>query len=195
VYPDPGRGPGNGGYVLFVGRLTLEKGIKTLLDAWQRLRLKRRLLIVGEGPLDEVVREACRHDESIHWLGPKSCAEVKALMGEASVLIFPSEWYETFGRVVIESFAKGTPVLASRLGAMKEIIADGHTGLLFEPGSAEDLGQKLQTILRDSDVLLEMRALARAEYEKKYTAEQNLRVLLGIYQSSRGTLNKKCATA
>jgi glycosyltransferase involved in cell wall biosynthesis len=194
VYPDPGRGTGNGGYVLFVGRLTMEKGVKTLLDAWQRLRLTRRLIIVGEGPLDELVRAASRDDESIQWLGPKSCAEVKALMGEASVLIFPSEWYETFGRVVIESFAKGTPVLASRLGAMKEIISDGRTGLLFEPGNADDLGQKLKTILGDPNELLEMRALARAEYEKKYTAEQNLRVLLSIYQASRGALLKKCAT-
>jgi glycosyltransferase involved in cell wall biosynthesis len=184
VYPDSGPGQGSEGYALFVGRLSTEKGLLTLLSAWEKVQSTRTLKIVGEGPLMGPVQAACERNDSIQLLGARSATEVGALMGKASVLIFPSEWYETFGRVAIESFAKGTPVVASRLGAMAELIQDGYTGLLFEPRNPEDLAMKLQWLFDNSDKLTEMRGAARLEYETKYTAEKNLTVLLDAYRQA-----------
>jgi glycosyltransferase involved in cell wall biosynthesis len=107
VHPDPGPGEGRGGYALFVGRLSPEKGLGTLLMAWERLGGKVPLKIVGDGPLAPEVQEAQKRIPGVEWLGRKAPEEVYALMGEASFLVFPSEWYETFGRVAIEAFAKG----------------------------------------------------------------------------------------
>src|SRR5258705_10926100 len=115
---DPGTGNGSGRYALFVGRLSPEKGIRTLLDAWRSLATELPLRIVGDGPLADDVREAERATPGIEWMGRQNRAEVARLMGEATLLICPSVWYEGFGLVVIESFASGTPVIASRLGAL-----------------------------------------------------------------------------
>ena len=185
VYPDPGPAAGGGGYVLYVGRLNPEKGIETLLSAWDTLDTSWKLKIVGEGPLAARVAQYCESKVNAEWLGVKGGAEVKELMGAAEALVFPSEWYETFGRVAIESFAKGTPVVASRLGAMAEIIREKETGLLFEPGNASDLAGKLRWAFTHSDELLKMRAGARADYEAKYTAKENCRLLVSAYEAAR----------
>jgi glycosyltransferase involved in cell wall biosynthesis len=182
VYPDPGAGTGAGDFVLFAGRLTREKGIQTLLSAWDRLRPGSTLKIVGEGPLSEELRAASQHIPNVQWLGARSSSEVKDLMGAAKLLVFPSEWYETFGRVAIESFAKGTPVIASRIGAISEVVDDLHTGLLFEPGNVADLALKLQWALEHPAQLQTMRTAARAEYLRKYSAEQNCRQLIECYR-------------
>jgi glycosyltransferase involved in cell wall biosynthesis len=118
VYPDPGVGLGSGGYALYVGRLSEEKGVDTLLEAWEQLSVKIPLKIVGDGPLASQVAEFTKRLPQVEWLGRRGIAEVHALMGESKFLIFPSKWYETFGRVAVEAFAKGTPVIASKIGAM-----------------------------------------------------------------------------
>ncbi len=185
VYPDPGAGKGDGGYVLFVGRLTDEKGLATLLSAWGLLKSPWQLKIVGEGPLASYVQAFCKKDGTVEWLGARNSSDVKELMGAATVLVFPSEWYETFGRVAIESFAKGTPVIASRLGAMAEIVHDMDTGRLFEPGDPSDLANKLQWVRDNPGSLLQMRQSARREYESKYTVVENCRALIEAYQSAQ----------
>jgi glycosyltransferase involved in cell wall biosynthesis len=103
-------------------------------------------------------------------------------MGAAAITVFPSEWYETFGRVAIESFAKGTPVIASRIGALAEVVNDQRTGLLFEAGNANDLADKLEWCFDHPDELKGMRLLAREEYERKYTAAANCRRLMECYE-------------
>src|SRR5919107_3263037 len=118
VDPDPGPGTSEGGHALFVGRLSPEKGVDTLLAAWERLRGRVPLKIVGDGPLKgQVVAAADRHPWVV-YLGHKRAEEVHDLMKDASVLIFPSGWYETFGRVAAEAFATATPVIAADIGAI-----------------------------------------------------------------------------
>jgi glycosyltransferase involved in cell wall biosynthesis len=182
VDPDPGVGSGAGDFVLFAGRLTSEKGIKTLLSAWELLKPDCVLKIVGEGPLSEELRSSTQHIPNLEWLGVKPSSEVSDLMGAAKLLVFPSEWYETFGRVAIESFAKGTPVIASRIGAISEVVDDLRTGLLFEPGNATDLALKLQWAFDHPDQLQVMRAAAREAYLQKYSAQENCRRLIECYR-------------
>jgi glycosyltransferase involved in cell wall biosynthesis len=190
VFPDPGSGDGKGGYALFVGRLSPEKGLKTLLEAWSLLERDWSLKIVGEGPLSPLVEAFCADHAEVEWLGAQPRPEIGRLMGDAKVLIFPSEWYETFGRVAIESFATGTPVIASRLGAMAEVGQEMRTGLLFQPGDAEDLAMKLRWVLDHPDEIQAMRVAARQAYETKYTIRENCKVLIEAYESAqRASLN------
>ena len=187
VHPDPGPGEGKGGYALFVGRLSPEKGIRTLLRAWEQLDGKVPLKVVGDGPLAEEVRRAAARLPGVEWLGRKGQEEVYALMGDAAFLVFPSEWYETFGRVAIEAFAKGTPVLAADIGAVAEVTDHGRTGLLFRPGDPEDLAEKVEWAWTHPNDLREMGREARREYEQKYTAEKNYEILMDIYERARAT--------
>jgi glycosyltransferase involved in cell wall biosynthesis len=185
VYPDPGCGNGEGDYALFVGRLSPEKGLDTLLQAWRQLGRSWKLKIVGDGPMANDVRAFCAGDSSVDWVGPKSRAETAEMMGKARVLIFPSQWYETFGRVAMESFAAGTPVIASRLGAMAEVCENGQAGMLFETGNAADLSGKLRWVFDHSDEVRAMRPVARQLFESKYTMPQNYRVLIDAYQTAK----------
>ena len=182
VYPDLGQGEGRGGYAIFVGRLSPEKGIDTLLTTWKTLGSKVPLKIVGDGPLSPQVAEAAERLPGIEWLGRRPLKEVYELIGEAAFLVFPSEWYETFGRVAIEAFAKGTPVIAANIGAIAELIDNGRTGILYCPGQPEDLRAKVEWALTHPSELAQMRKEARAEFEAKYTVEQNYQILMSVYE-------------
>ncbi|MBD2488697.1 glycosyltransferase family 4 protein [Aulosira sp. FACHB-615] len=182
VHPDPGVGDGSGGYALFVGRLSSEKGLDTLLAAWNYLEGKVPLKIIGEGPLAEKVVELVKRLPNVEWLGRRPISEVHKLMGEAMFLVFPSKWYETFGRVAVEAFAKGTPVIAANIGAIAELVDSGRTGLLFSPGNPEDLANKVQWAIANQARLAQMRQEARYEFESKYTAQQNYSRMMAIYE-------------
>ncbi|NJO77605.1 MAG: glycosyltransferase family 4 protein [Cyanobacteria bacterium RM1_2_2] len=184
---DPGVGDGSGGYALFVGRLSVEKGLDVLLEAWQQLGNRIPLKIVGDGPLSEQVKQAARRS-SIEWLGRRPMTEVYDLMGSAKFLVFPSRWYETFGRVAVEAFAKGTPVIAANIGAIAELIDSGRTGLLYNPNSSTDLIAQVEWMLTHSDKLTQMRQEARAEFEAKYTAQRNYEYLIDIYDKVRSLM-------
>ncbi len=106
------------------------------------------------------------------------------LMGDAAFLVVPSNWYEPFARVVVEAFAKGTPVLASRLGALAELIDDGRTGLFFRGGNVEDLVAKVEWMLAHSAETAKMRDLARKEFEAKYTGEHSYHQLMRAYHQA-----------
>jgi glycosyltransferase involved in cell wall biosynthesis len=185
VSPDPGRREGAGEYALFVGRLSLEKGVRNLLRAWQNLRTVP-LKIVGSGPLDGEVRSfiAAHQLDRVSVLGQRDHAEIFSLMKNARLFIFPSEWYEAFGCVVIEAFACGVPVVAARLGAMAEIVDDGRTGLHFAPGDPNDLAEKVAWAWAHPQPLQNMGREARAEFEAKYTAKRNYEMLRNIYQTA-----------
>jgi glycosyltransferase involved in cell wall biosynthesis len=184
VYPDPGRGQGGGGYALFVGRLAPEKGTRTMLAAWDRLETRVPLKIVGDGPLKDQVVEVATRRSGVEWLGHRQVADVHALMRNADMLVFPSEWYETFGRVAAEAFAAGTPVIAANTGAAAELVEHGRTGLKFRPGDPEDLVTQVEWALSHSTELRSMREEVRAEFEAKYTAERNYRALMEIYEAA-----------
>ncbi len=181
VDPEPEAGSGAGGYAIYVGRLSVEKGIDTLLAAWEQLKTPIPLKIVGDGPLSTLVVEAAQKQSNIEWLGRRPMSEVHQLMGEALFSVFPSKWYETFGRVAIEAFATGTPVVAARIGAIAELVRPGHTGWHFEPGNAHDLASKINEILDQPEELAQMRHTVRAEFESHYTGKQNYQQLVDIY--------------
>lgn len=186
VYPDPGVGTGKGNYALYVGRLSVEKGIDTLIKAWEQLDIEIPLKIVGDGPLLDQVEQAARRLPQIEPLGRRPLAEVHSLMGEATCLIFPSKWYETFGRVAVESFAKGTPVVASKIGAIAELVDSGKTGVHFEPGNSSDLASKVtQLWCSRAEQTDSMRTAARATFEKKFTPAQNYRFMMDIYETAQ----------
>ena len=108
------------------------------------------------------------------------------MIGGAACLIMPSVWYETFGLTIIEAYAKGTPVIASRLGAMAELVAEGKTGFLFAPGDSAALATAVERLLADPDALARMRPAARREFVEKYTTETNCRQLVAIYEQAIG---------
>jgi glycosyltransferase involved in cell wall biosynthesis len=187
LHPVPEVGEGKGGYALFVGRLSVEKGLGVMLEAWRQLGGKIPLKILGDGPMAGLVTEAMQEMPEIEWLGRRSLEEVYEVVGDAAFLVFPSEWYETFGRVAIEAFAKGTPVVASRIGAIAELIDHERTGLLFEPSNPADLAAKIHWLLAHPQELRQMRQEARSEFEAKYTTADNYKRLIEIYQTA---LNK-----
>jgi glycosyltransferase involved in cell wall biosynthesis len=194
VDPDPGVGDGSGGYALFVGRLSPEKGLATLLDAWSRVKGPFRLKLAGSGPLDEAVQAAAARDPRIEWLGWQPKAAVMALLRAAAFSVAPSIWYEVMPRAVIEAFAAGTPVIASDLGALRVMVQDGVTGLRFPPGEADQLAAHLAWAFANPAELGAMRARARQEYERRYTAERSYALQLEIYHQAIERAERRRAT-
>jgi glycosyltransferase involved in cell wall biosynthesis len=188
VEPDPGAGAGGGGYALFAGRLSPEKGIATLLRAWRKLT-HIPLLIAGDGPLLEQTHEfatSLAARGTVRALGHCDRAALFALMKEARFLVFPSQWYESFPMAIAEAFACGLPVVGSRLGATAELVEHERTGLLVHPGDAEDLAEKASWLWSHQAVSQRMGREARIEYELKYCAQRNYARLLEIYESVLG---------
>lgn len=183
---DPGYASGGGGYAIFVGRLAPEKGVATLLAAWQRLKVPMPLKIVGDGPLASQIRAGAASDSRIELLGRRSPDEVLALLGNAEFLLMPSLWYENCPKTIIEAYAKGTPVIGSRLGAIEEMVEHGRTGMLFEAGNADDLAHKIAELTAPGTRLQEMRSAARNAYEQKYSAAGNYAALMEIYRRTLG---------
>ena len=128
---------------MFVGRLDPEKGIDTLLEAWRFLDFP--LKIRGSGRLEEKAREFVKQHgmDNIEFVGRMEEQELSDLIGNARFLVMPSEgYYETFGLVIIEAYSRGVPVVASNIGVVPELVSDKQTGLLFDPGNAQDLAEK-----------------------------------------------------
>ena len=164
----------------FVGRLSQEKGLGTLLEAWDGLKLPIR--IAGVGPLEHEL--ATLSNDLVTVLGMIDQASVCKEMSHAAFLVMPSEWYEGFPMVLVEAFSQGLPVIASRLGGMAEIVEDGITGLHFEAGNSKDLAEKVQWMHDHPDECRRMGLNARKIYEKKYTPEKNYEMLMDIYQEA-----------
>lgn len=177
-FPAPTEQLRHGG--LFVGRLSEEKGIATLLAATSLLPLNIKPEVIGDGPLAASLNSKVR----LRCLGWQSRQQIINKMQQASYLLMPSICYEAFGLVAIEAFACGLPVIASRLGSMAELVQEGVTGLLFEPGSAADLAAKILWAERHPEQMRLMGQRARLEYERRYTPEKNLSMLLDIYDQA-----------
>ncbi|CAN5360873.1 glycosyltransferase [soil metagenome] len=184
VDPDPGDGAGGGGYVVFIGRLSPEKGISTLLRAWtEEMRRPTALKILGDGPLRAEVSDAAAGAHGIiEWLGRRAMPEVYAILGRAEALVFPSLWYEGLPRTIVESFACGTPVIASNLGSMAELVRPGKNGQLFTAGDAAQLAHHGKELLGNSSKLSDLRRGAREEFLRIYTGDRNYPMLMQAYQ-------------
>jgi len=187
--PDPPQvGAGQGGYAVYVGRLSAEKGVLTMLRAWRSMgRVPLKLL--GNGPLaEEMHRVADDEGLNVEFLGFRTREDVKRVIADAAVQIVPSEWYEGCPMVVLEAFACGTPVVASQIGSLDEIVQEGVTGVKFPPGDAAGLAAAVGRLLADGNRLVSMRRAVREEFDRSYTAEHNIEQLLAIY---RGVLAER----
>jgi glycosyltransferase involved in cell wall biosynthesis len=164
---------------LFVGRLSAEKGI-AILAAAANASAATRIRVAGTGP------EAARLEnvENIDALGAVDLQSIQTEMSRATALILPSVCYESFPRTVVEAFASRLPVIASRRGALAELVTEGVTGLLFEPGNADELAKKIQWAQEHPEQMAEMGRNARTLYESTYTSEHNYRQLMSIYESA-----------
>lgn len=167
------------GKALFVGRLSPEKGVDILIKAWKNIHYP--LEIAGVGPLFSELKKNA--PDNVTFLGQLTKEEVIHKMMESSFLIMPSVWYEGFPLVIVEAFACGLPVVASKLGSMEEIIQDGITGMHFKAGDADDLAEKINAMFGSPERLIQMGINARNEYEAKYTPEKNYELLMDIYNT------------
>ncbi len=176
--------PGGGDYVLFLGRLSTEKGLWTLIRAFEKLP-HLRLKIAGTGPLEDDLHAYVRRKELRHieLVGFKSGQEKWDLLLGSLFVVIPSEWYETFCLVVLEAYAAGKAVLASRLGSLPYVVEQGETGRLFEAGNSDDLAAKASEMMERADELQRMGRCGRQLAETKYSPEQNYRRLMDIFSS------------
>ncbi len=141
--------------------------------------------IIGQGPLEDSVRAAAASCPRIQYLGSQSPGQVLDTMRQAEFLVFPSEWYEGMPRVVIESFAVGTPVIASNLGACATMVVAGTNGVHFPPGDVSRLRQVLEWHACNLSELHAMRHGARLSFESHYTGKANADLLLAVYRKAR----------
>lgn len=182
-FTDPNPAGAGRGYALFVGRLSSEKGIDPLLAAWKKLTDNITLRVVGTGPLSSQVEAAASQSDSIEFLGPKQPEEVLELMTGAQFVVVPSICYETFGLTIVEAYSMNTPVIASRLGAMTEVVQEGQTGLCFNPGDPDDLAAKVAWAANHPAEMRAMGENARSVFVNNYGAERNYQQLMAVYES------------
>jgi glycosyltransferase involved in cell wall biosynthesis len=185
IHPTPAPGSGGGGYALYVGRLSAEKGIPTMLEAWKGANSAIPLKVVGEGPLAEMAIAAGRACQKIEYVGSKLLPEVLDLMRSAEFLVFPSEWHETMGRTVMEAFAVGTPVVASNIGPPASMVVAGETGFHFKPGDITELRVQVEWCSQNLEQVRALRRNARRAFEAKYTGAANVATLLAIYKMAK----------
>ena len=176
---------------LFVGRFWPEKGVVLLVQAWLLAQKKSpelknyQLFILGDGPQREAAEECIRHAEmknpQIHFMGTCPREEVLKYLMESRFMLLPSIWYEGFPMTILEAFASATPVISANIGSMSSIITDEETGLFFNPGSIEQLADRIIWAIKNEEEMEIMGKNARKEYEEKYTPQTNLQQLMTIY--------------
>ncbi len=195
---DPGPKTATGEYALFVGRISPEKGLRTLLSAWQKLPRQLPLKVVGDGPQRQEIQAfaAGNGSGSVSFEGSLPHADTLAAMKAARFLVFPSQWYECFPATLLEAFACGLPVIASNIGAISEIVHDGKTGVHVAAGDADGLAEKIHWAWTHPREIELMGQNARREYETRYSPNQNYEKLMDIYLSAiaaRGRVMIRCS--
>ncbi|MFO7286623.1 MAG: glycosyltransferase family 4 protein [Gammaproteobacteria bacterium] len=167
------------GYVLFLGRLSPEKGIVTLLEAHATVRDRVRLRVAGTGPLERRIREQYPHPELI---GHVSGSALEETIRRAAFLVVPSEWYENSPLAVLEAMAHGKAVVASDIGGIPELVVHGETGLLFSPGDRDALARSLVTLTQDAELRRRYGAAGRRRAERHFSMERHIDSLLELYR-------------
>lgn len=163
---------------LYVGRLSAEKGVGLLVEAWRELETP--LTIAGTGPLEATLKAAARGP--VDFAGQRNRTQILGDFAAASYVVVPSVWYENFPMTVVEAMAMGKPVIASDIGALREIVHHGEDGLLFEPGNPAALRAAVRTLTETPGLMAEMGRRARARYLRELTPERNLTMLEAIYR-------------
>lgn len=168
------------GYVLYLGRLSGEKGIETLLRAHAAAGHAWPLVVAGTGPLAEAYR--AQYGKA-RFLGHLSGAALSDTMSGAAAVVVPSEWYENCPMAVLEAMAYGKPVVGSRMGGIPELIAENETGLLFDAGNATQLREHLDALMAYPELRLSMGQRARLRVEREFSLDQHNNSLMAIYES------------
>lgn len=173
--------PGN--YFLYIGRLSSEKGILTLLGAFKRTKSKiAQLIIVGDGPIRKELEDYAKNDSRIRFTGYLTGDILKDTIRNSLAVIVPSEWYENAPLSILEALAFGKPVIGAKIGGIPEMIEDGYNGYTFKPGDTGELHRKLDLMLNlPRKTIIEMGKAARNKVEKEYTAELHYERLMKIY--------------
>lgn len=174
-----------GEYALFVGRLSREKGVHTLVDAVRGTCLKLR--IVGDGPEMAALKRRVKQARitNVRLMGFRAGKELEALYHGAAFVVVPSEWYETFGLTVGEAFAYGKPVIGSEIGAIPELVRHEENGLLFAPGNVEDLREKMLQLRAMNDRIQGFGRSGRELMKTQFNPTRHLAKLLEVYESVR----------
>lgn len=169
-------------YVVFVGRLSAEKGVRTLISAWRKWGESAPMLhVLGDGELKEELLAASK-GLNVKFFGQVSSEEVQRQVSNSKLMVLPSEWFEGFPMVIREAFAFGTPVAVSNIGPLTSIVEENHSGINFEPANAESLMHGLKNIWFDSERLELLGEGARREFESKYSEKTNYKALMDIYE-------------
>lgn len=171
---------------MYVGRLSSEKGLEVLVAA-ARNGAAPNVDVIGSGPLEMLAQDSFGQ----RYLGFRPLEEIMARMARAQYLVLPSICYENSPRTIVEAFSCGLPVIASRLGALADLVRDGVTGLLFQPGDPADLAEKIAWAEAHPEQMVRMGQAARAEYEAEYTPERNYEMLMDIYDDAIATLHRE----
>ena len=169
---------------IYASRISQEKGIKTLLQAWNDIDLK--LKIYGNGPLFDFCKK--NQNQNINFYGNKKREFVTKKISNSKMLIFPSEWYECMPMTVLEAFNEGTLVIASNIGSISNIIKNFHNGILFEPGNPNDLNKKVKWALKNPIQCNKITDNAKKIFLAKYSENVNYKSLISIY---RNTIKQK----
>ena len=175
---DRRQGPGNS--FLYAGRLASEKGLEALVRAWSNVSAE--LEIVGEGPEEQRLRSIAPPNVTFRATVPGD--EAAGIIRGARAVLIPSEWYEPAPRTIVEAYAAGVPVLASRVGGLPELVEDGRTGYLIEPGSAQAWAAAA-TRLSDDDVSTELGAHAADAWERRFGPEPAIQAIEAAYERAR----------
>jgi glycosyltransferase involved in cell wall biosynthesis len=177
---------GAGDHLLYLGRLSRAKGIRLLMAAWDELTCHQKndvpLVIAGSGDLEQEVTAWAAGRADVQFLGLRSRSQCAELTAHARAAVMPSEWAETFGLVAVEAMAAGVPTVAAAHGAFMELITDGDSGLLHEPGDVASLCAGLRAVT-DPDTSVRLGAAARRRYLADFTEEVALRRQLDAYRN------------
>jgi glycosyltransferase involved in cell wall biosynthesis len=168
------------GYVLYLGRLSPEKGVETLLRAHAADDAAWRLVIAGSGPLLVDLQSRFPLAEFTGYLTGKA---LETRLRKASVVVVPSEWHENSPLSILEAMAHGKPIVASRIGGIPELVRDRETGLLFEPKDTRQLSDCIRVLLGDSDLRTKLGQQARRIAETEYSLERHGATLCALYES------------
>jgi len=188
IEPNPVPGSDERSGILFVGRLSTEKGIAALVEA---AALEPGLLrVAGDGPERDLVVDAARRGH-LEYLGPLPSDAVSRAMRTAVAVVVPSTCFEGFPMVVLEAYALGTPVIASRIGSLAEVVEDGATGLHAGPGDGQDLAGKMRWA---SEHPTEMRVLgreARGRYQLRFRGPEHRDALMQVYAAAAAARSRR----
>lgn len=171
-------------YFIYLGRLSEEKGILTLLEAMKQVP-DGRLVIIGTGPLEEILKNKIKEYqlENVQLAGFVTGEKLTRLISNSMFSVIPSEWYENGSISLLESLACGKPVIGSDIGGIPEHISHGQDGLIFQPKNSSDLADKINRLLDSPDLLKSMSRQAREKAEKLYSKNLHIEQLIKIYQS------------